>query len=54
MSHRALWNIRLRHVWLSTPLKRKRMKRRDRLRCALQDALDRKATKAGDQSADAS
>lgn len=43
MSNRALWDIRKRHVWLATPLKRKPMKRRERLRNGLQDALDRKA-----------
>ena len=28
MSNRAIWNVRLRHVWLATPLKGKRMKKR--------------------------
>ena len=43
MSNRALWDVRKRHVWLSTPLKGKKMKRRERIRCGLQAALDRKA-----------
>jgi hypothetical protein len=43
MSNRALWNVRKRHEWLATPLKAKRVKRAQRLRCGLQDALDRKA-----------
>jgi hypothetical protein len=43
MANRALWNVRKRHEWLATPLKTKRVKRAQRLRCGLQDALDRKA-----------
>jgi hypothetical protein len=43
MSNRALWNVRKRHEWLATPLKAKRVKRAQRLRCGLQDAIDRKA-----------
>ena len=43
MSNRSLWNVRLRHVWLTTPLKGKRMKRRQRVRIGLEDALLRKA-----------
>ena len=43
MSNRAIWNIRLRHVWLATPLKKKRLKRRQRLRIGLEEALGRKA-----------
>ena len=44
MSNRAIWNVRKRHEWLSTPLKAKRVKRAVRLRCGLQDAIDRKAS----------
>lgn len=44
MANRAIWNVRKRHEWLSTPLKGRRIKRAVRLRCGLQDALDRKAT----------
>jgi hypothetical protein len=44
MANRAIWNVRKRHEWLATPLKAKRIKRAQRLRCGLQDALDRKAT----------
>ncbi len=43
MSNRAIWNVRLRHVWLSTPLKGKRMKKRQRVRIGLEEALLRKA-----------
>jgi hypothetical protein len=53
MSNRAIWNVRLRHVWLATPLKGKRMKKRQRVRIGLEDALQRKA-KASASSAAAS
>jgi hypothetical protein len=43
MANRAIWNVRKRHEWLSTPLKAKRVKRAVRLRCGLQDAIDRRA-----------
>lgn len=43
MANRAIWNVRKRHEWLATPLKAKRIKRAQRLRCGLQEALDRKA-----------
>lgn len=42
MSNRALWNVRRRHEWLTTPLKGKRIKRRKRLRVGLEQALERK------------
>jgi hypothetical protein len=42
MANRAIWNVRKRHEWLATPLKGKRIKRAQRLRCGLQDAIDRK------------
>lgn len=48
MSNRALWSVRKRHEWLATPLKAKRVKRSTRLRCGLQDAIDRKS---GEKSA---
>jgi hypothetical protein len=43
MANRAIWNVRKRHEWLATPLKSKRIKRAARLRCGLQEAIDRKA-----------
>jgi len=43
MSNRAIWGMRKRHEWLATPLKKKRVKRATRVRCGLQDAMDRKA-----------
>ena len=42
MANYSVWNVRLRHVWLQTPLKAPRLKRRARLRTGLQDALDRR------------
>lgn len=45
MSNRAIWNVRLRHVWLASPLKGKRLKKRQRVRIGLEDALQRKAAK---------
>jgi len=56
MSNRPLWDVRQRHVWLATPSKGKRQKRRARLRNGLQAALDYKASKvkaastSGDES----
>lgn len=42
MANRAIWSMRLRHVWLATPLKAKKMKRSGRVRIGLQEALERK------------
>jgi hypothetical protein len=43
MSNRSVWNVRLRHEWLTTPLKGKRLKRRKRLRIGVEQALERKS-----------
>jgi hypothetical protein len=43
MANRAIWNVRKRHEWLAKPLKAKRIKRAARLRCGLQDAIDRRS-----------
>jgi hypothetical protein len=51
MSNRAIWNVRLRHVWLATPLKGKRMKKRQRVRIGLEDALQRKSKAASPETA---
>ena len=48
MANRAIWSMRKRHEWLATPLKKKRIKRATRVRCGLQDAIDRRA--AGGES----
>jgi hypothetical protein len=34
--------MRKRHEWLATPLKPRRVKRATKVRCGLQDAIDRK------------
>ena len=47
MSNRALWNVRRRHEWLTTPLKGKRVKLRQRLRVGLEQARARVATTTG-------
>jgi len=47
MSNRALWNVRRRHEWLTTPLKSKRPKLRARNRVGLEAALVRKASASG-------
>ena len=44
MANRAIWSMRKRHEWLAKPIKSRRVKRSTRLRCGLQDAIDRKAT----------
>ncbi len=46
MANRAIWDVRKRHVWLSTPAKGKTMKLRARKRCGLQAAIERKAPQA--------
>jgi hypothetical protein len=46
MANTPKWNIRLRHEWLSTPLKKKRIKRGQKARIGLLDAEARKKTKA--------
>jgi hypothetical protein len=45
MANRAIWNVRKRHEWLAAPLRKRRVKRATRVRCGLQDALDRKTSK---------
>ena len=45
MANTPKWNIRLRHEWLSTPLKKKRVKRGQKVRIGMLDAELRKAAK---------
>ncbi len=45
MANRAIWDVRQRHIWLSTPLKADTPKLRTRKRCGLQAAMERKAPK---------
>lgn len=49
MANRAIWSMRKRHEWLATPLKKRRVKRATRVRCGLQDAIDRKAGNASEK-----
>lgn len=45
MANTPKWNVRLRHEWLSTPLKKKRVKRSEKARIGLLEAEARKAAK---------
>ena len=49
MANRAIWSMRKRHEWLATPLKKRRVKRATRVRCGLQDAIDRKSGNASEK-----
>jgi hypothetical protein len=51
MANIAKWNIRLRHEWLQTPLKKKRIKRAEKARCGLLAAELRKSEKAARKAA---
>ena len=42
MANYSVWNVRLRHQWLATPLKKKRIKRRTARRSGLLDARNRR------------
>jgi hypothetical protein len=54
MANRAIWSMKKRHEWLATPLKAKRVKRAVRVRCGLQDAMDRRAPGGSTPEADKS
>ena len=43
MANRAIWNVRMRHEWLVTPLKGKRLTKRKRARIGIEQARERKA-----------
>ena len=45
MANYPIWDIRLRHEWLATPLRKKRIKRRNAKRVGLLDAIERRAPK---------
>ena len=51
MANTPKWNIRLRHEWLATPLKKKRIKRGEKARIGLLEAEERKAEKANKKAA---
>ena len=50
MANRAIWSMRLRHEWLKTPLKKAHMKKSQRIRVGLEDALQRRGAGAADQA----
>jgi len=52
MANTPKWNIRLRHEWLATPLKMKRVKRCQSARVGLLDAQNRKKAKEKTSSSD--
>lgn len=54
MANTAKWNVRLRHEWLQSPLKKKRIKRGQKARIGLLEAEERKAAKVETQAAPAS
>src|SRR5258708_6988021 len=47
MANRAIWSMRLRHEWLKKPRKKAHLKKSQRIRVGLEDALQRKANKEG-------
>ena len=42
MANYKVWNVRMRHEWLASPLKKRRVKRRQAARIGLLDALARR------------
>jgi hypothetical protein len=46
MANTSKWNVRLRHEWLMSPLKKKRLKRNQKARVGLLEAEERKAAPA--------
>jgi hypothetical protein len=50
MANTPKWNVRLRHEWLQTPLKKKRFKKNEKLRLGIREteapADAKKATEA--------
>lgn len=50
MANYSVWNVRLRHEWLATPLKKKRVKRRSARRTGLLEAWERNAPKEQPQA----
>jgi len=53
MANYSVWNVRLRHEWLATPLKKKRVKRRQAERVGLLNALERNKKPGEEPEADA-
>jgi hypothetical protein len=52
MANTPKWNSRLKHEWLSTPLKKKRVKRSEKARIGLLDAENRNAAKKKPRNAE--
>ncbi|MEM1034736.1 MAG: hypothetical protein AAGN82_30630 [Myxococcota bacterium] len=48
MANYKVFNVRKKHEWLQTPLKKKRIKRRSAMRVGLWDAWERKGLVGGD------
>ena len=46
MANTPKWNIRLRHEWLQSPLKKKRLKRCEKARLGMLEGEARRAAKA--------
>lgn len=51
MANTSKWNVRLRHEWLMSPLKKKRLKRNQKARVGLLEAEERKAAPAATNEA---
>jgi hypothetical protein len=45
MANTPKWNVRLRHEWLQTPLKKKRLKKNEKLRLGMRETEARPETK---------
>lgn len=54
MANTPKWNVRLRHEWLQTPLKKKRIKKNEKVRMGLFDAEQRHQKKAASEPQPAS
>ena len=50
MANTPKWNVRLRHEWLQSPLKKKRVKKNEKIRSGLYDAEQRKLPKGEAQA----
>jgi hypothetical protein len=51
MANRAIWSMRQRHEWLKKPCRKQHMKKSQRIRVGLEDALLRKAAAAAPHAA---
>ncbi len=51
MANTPKWNVRLRHEWLQSPLKKKRVKKNEKIRSGLYDAEQRNAPKTSETPA---